>query len=116
MTLKFTTHVLNGTDGTHAAGVGIELRNLTGGKPLFVGETDAGGRLQCEIASEHIASDGRLELMIRNGAFWHDQEIPRSGPQVVEEIIVRLQIPGRRGHYHAPVMLSPNSFSAWWSA
>lgn len=116
MTLKFTTHILNGTDGTHAAGVGIELRNLAGGESLFAGETDAGGRLQCEIASARVAADGRLELVIRNGAFWQGREIPRSAPQVVEEVAIRMRIPERQGHYHAPVMLSPNSFSGWWSA
>lgn len=116
MTLKFTTHILNGTDGTHAAGVGIELRNLGDAEALFTGQTDPGGRLQCEIASDRIAENGRLELIIRNGAFWQGKEIPRGAPQVVEEVAIRMRIPEGKGHYHAPIMLSPNSFSAWWSA
>ena len=116
MTLKFTTHILNGTDGTHAAGVGIALRNLADGEILLTAETDGGGRLQGEIASDRIAPDLRIELVIRNGAYWQGRGVPRSGPQVVEEVAIRMQLPAAEGHYHAPVMLSPNSFSAWWSA
>ena len=116
MSLKFTTHILNGTDGTHAAGVGIELRNRADGALVFAGQTDAGGRLMAEIASERIAPDGRLELCIANGRFWAGRGIPRSGPQIVAEVAIRLDLPAPEGHYHVPVMLSPNSFSSWWSA
>ncbi|MCZ4291620.1 hydroxyisourate hydrolase [Hoeflea alexandrii] len=116
MTLKFTTHVLNGTDGTHAAGVGLSLCNRCDGTLLFSGVTDAGGRLQAEIPTEAIADDGALELVIRSRAFWEGRNIPRSGPQIVDEVAVRITLPERSGHYHLPVMLSPNSFSGWWSS
>lgn len=116
MTLKFTTHVLNGTDGTHAAGVGLTLCNRGDGAVLFSGETDAGGRLQAEIPSAEIAPEGRIELVIASGAFWETRNIPRNGPQIVDEVAIRITLPARTGHYHLPVMLSPNSFSGWWSS
>lgn len=116
MTLKFTTHVLNGTDGTHAAGVGLCLRNRGDGAVLFAGETDAGGRLLAEIPAEAIARDGRIELVIANGAFWEGRNIPRGGPQIVDDVAIGITLPARAGHYHLPVMLSPNSFSGWWSS
>ncbi len=78
MTLKFTTHVLNGTDGTHAAGVDLSICNRGDGTVLFSGETDAGGRLQAEIPSAEIAPEGQIELVIVNGAFWETRNIPRT--------------------------------------
>lgn len=116
MMLKFTTHVLNGTDGTHAAGVSLALHNRRDGGLLFAGQTDAGGRLLAEIPSAEIAPDGRIELVIANGAFWETRNIPRTGAQIVDEVVIRISLPDRTGHYHLPVMLSPNSFSAWWSS
>lgn len=42
--------------------------------------------------------------------------VPRTGPQIVSGVTIRLDLPRTSGHHHVPVMLSPNAFSAWWSA
>lgn len=114
MSLTFTTHVLNGTDGTHAAGV--RLRLCAGASELAAGVTDASGRLRCEIAVEALPADGAVTLEIDTAPFWRDRGIPRQGPQIVAGLAIRLSLPQGPGHHHVPVMLSPNAFSAWWSA
>lgn len=114
MSITFTTHVLNGTDGTHAAGVALRL--CAGGAVLAEGVTDAGGRLRCEIAVTALPADGAVELHLDTAAFWRDRGVPRQGPQIVAGVTIRLSLPQGAGHHHVPVMLSPNAFSAWWSA
>lgn len=113
MSITFTTHVLNGTDGTHAAGV--VLRLCAGDTILAEGVTNAGGRLQCEITVDSLPPDGKILLHIDTEAYWRDRGVPRSGPQIVAGFTVRLILPRSEGHHHVPVMLSPNAFSAWWS-
>lgn len=116
MTMTFTTHILNGTDGTHAGGVRLGLYNRDSGERIFLGETNEGGRLQTIIAESQLPESGAVELVIWNGPFWEGRGIPRHGPQIVDEVVIRISLPERTGHYHVPLMRSPNSFSCWWSA
>ncbi|MCB1360570.1 MAG: hydroxyisourate hydrolase [Rhodobacter sp.] len=114
MTITFTTHVLNGTDGTHAGGVALRL--CAGDAVLAQGVTDQGGRLRCEIAVDALPADGAVALHIETAAYWRDRSVPRQGPQIVEGVTIRLSLPPGAAHHHVPIMLSPNAFSAWWSA
>lgn len=114
MSITFTTHVLNGTDGTHAAGVALRL--CAGDTVLAEGVTDAGGRLRCEIAVDVLPADGAIALQIDTEPYWRGRGVPRTGPQIVSGMTIRLSLPHEAGHHHAPVMLSPNAFSAWWSS
>ena len=114
MSITFTTHVLNGTDGTHAAGVA--LRICAGDIVLAQGITNEGGRLQCEIPVDALPADGMILLHIDTEPFWRGRGVPRTGPQIVAGLTLRLIVPRIEGHHHVPVMLSPNAFSAWWSA
>ena len=114
MTITFTTHVLDGTDGTHADGVALRL--CAGDTVLAEGVTNASGRLQCEITVDALPPDGTILLQIDTEPYWRGRGVPRSGPQIVEGVTIRLILPRIAGHHHVPVMLSPNAFSAWWSA
>jgi Transthyretin-like protein len=114
MSITFTTHVLNGTDGTHAAGVALRL--CAGEAVLAEGVTDPGGRLRFEIAVASLPADGSIALEIDTEPYWRKRGVPRLGPQIVSGVSLQLILPRADGHHHLPVMLSPNSFSVWWSA
>ncbi|GGE28654.1 5-hydroxyisourate hydrolase [Gemmobacter megaterium] len=114
MSITFTTHALNGTDGTHAGGVALRL--CAGDTILAEGVTNVGGRLQCEIALDAVPRDGLILLHIDTEPYWRGRGVPRTGPQIVSGVTIRLDLPRTSGHHHVPVMLSPNAFSAWWSA
>ena len=49
-----TSHILNGTDGTHAMKIPANLMELKSRKLLVHGETDDGGRLSLQIKSVDI--------------------------------------------------------------
>lgn len=114
MSTTFTTHVLNATDGTHAGGVALRL--CAAGAVLAAGVTDEGGRLRCEVETAALPADGAVTLEIDTAAYWQDRGVPRQGPQIVAGVTLRLSLPTGARHHHVPVMLSPNAFSAWWSA
>ena len=111
-----TSHTLNGTDGTHAGGIAVTLTNGDTGEVLFTAEMDSGGRLRQEIAPDRIDAGARYELVFATGPYWAQLGIPREGVQIMDEVVLRFSMPDPEGRYHMPVILSPNSYSVWWSA
>lgn len=109
---KLTSHTLNGTDGTHAGGIGVTLRNLGTGNTLFTAQMDEGGRLSRDIAAGDIDPAAQYELVFDTGAYWAARGIPAR----VEEIALRFSMPDTSGAYHMPVILNPHSYSMWMSS
>ena len=110
-----SSHTLNGVDGTHAGGIAVSLRNLNTGETLFDTAMDDGGRLVQDIAEDLIDPAAKYELVFGTGAYWQARDITRSGAQIMDEAVVRFAMPNAAARYHIPVILSPNSYSIWWS-
>ena len=110
-----SSHTLNGVDGTHAGGIAVSLRNLNTDETLFDTAMDDGGRLVQDIAEDLIDPAAKYELVFGTGAYWQARDITRSGAQIMDEVVVRFAMPNAAARYHIPVILSPNSYSIWWS-
>jgi 5-hydroxyisourate hydrolase len=110
-----SSHTLNGTDGTHAGGVGVGLYriNADDSRSLFF-ETamDEGGRLSETFDMTGADSELQFELVFQTGAFFGASldEVPR-----VDEVVLRFRMPDPDGKYHMPIIINPNSYSTWWS-
>jgi len=119
MTATVSSHTLNGVDGTHAGGVSVTLTRLNADNTrdvIFQTETDPAGRLMQEISSEKIAADDNFEMVFATGAYWATQKLPQNGHRIMSEVVVRFTMPDTTGRYHIPVIISPNSYSVWWSS
>jgi 5-hydroxyisourate hydrolase len=55
-------------------------------------------------------------MVIASGAYFKTANLPRSGAQILDEIVVRFTTPDPDSSYHIPVIMAPNSYSCWWSA
>jgi 5-hydroxyisourate hydrolase len=55
-------------------------------------------------------------MVIASGAYFKQADLPRSGAQILEEIVVRFTTLDPDCSYHIPVIMAPNSYSCWWSA
>jgi 5-hydroxyisourate hydrolase len=109
---KLTSHTLNGSDGTHAGGIAVTLRDLDSGKVLLTAEMDAGGRLAADIPAGTIDPTATYELVFETAPYW----AARGVTATVREIVLRFAMPDPDGAYHMPVILNPNSYSMWMSA
>ncbi len=114
-----STHTLNSIDGTHAGHVGISLSRIgpDGARTqIFSKATDAGGRLseRIEIAAADASVD--FELVFRTGAYFAQQNLPLPGMRIVKDVVLRFSMPDPNAAYHIPLMIAPNSYSAWWSS
>ena len=111
-----SSHTLNGVDGTHAGGIRVQVLERNSGKILFDSKTDEGGRLSEEVDISASPQDATYEMVFETGPYWEDSDVSRETLQIMSEIVVRFQMPDPDARYHIPVILSPNSYSVWWSS
>jgi len=109
---KLTSHTLNGSDGTHADGIGVTLRDLGSGRILLTAVMDAGGRLAVDIPSAQIDPNSSYELVFDTATYWSQRGVTAT----VQEIALRFVMPDPEGAYHMPIILNPNSYSTWMSS
>ena len=111
-----SSHFLNAVDGTHAGAVAVNLMSIGDDgqrKTLFTAESDAHGR----FSHGFDAANGQsYEMVIASGAYFKQQPLPRDKAQILEEIVIRFSMPDPGARYHIPVIMSPNSYSCWWSS
>ena len=112
MTARVSTHTLSGLDGTHAGGVLVTLRRISGApEELFSAPTDDGGRLSQQVDLSRGGPEDLYELAFDTGTYW----AARGAAPLVRRIALHLHLPDPQGRYHLPVILSPNSSAHWWS-
>ncbi|MDE2913270.1 MAG: hydroxyisourate hydrolase [Paracoccaceae bacterium] len=135
----FSTHVLDGTDGTHAAGVAVSVtaRMRQGGRRVVLtGSTGPDGRFSGTFdLPVHPGGNGYetgrpnepveanvLDVSFEVGRYFarHQAASGRRGgahqsdPTLVD-LVFRVAVADPDGHFHLPVILSPHSCSAWCS-
>ncbi len=114
-----STHTLNSVDGTHAGHVGISLSQIGPDglrTPIFSKATDAVGRLSERIEIATADASAEYELVFQTGAYFARQGLPILGMRIMNTVVLRFNMPDPEASYHMPLMIAPNSYSAWWSS
>ena len=108
---KFSSHLLNGSDGTHASNVKVKIYQIQSSKlkKLFLNtKTDGNGRINqnfnlskkdCKCDYEMICDIKRYFKKKKN----------------VGEIVIKFKMADNKKNYHLPIIISPNSYTVWWS-
>ena len=109
-----TSHTWNGSNGTHADGITVILKNLSENREVFQTKMDIGGRLNKIVDPEEINENSTYELIFLIGEYWKNF-YNDTDKNVVDEIVVRFKMPDKNKKYHFPIILSQNSYSTWWS-
>ena len=113
---RLSSHFLNGTDGTHAGDVRVSLWRI--GKDhrrelVFESQSEADGRFAEEVAAD---ADAQYEMVVDSGAYFRKRAQQQDGRQICDEIVIRFCMPDPARRYHIPIIMSPNSYSCWWSS
>lgn len=111
-----SSHLLNGVDGTHANAVNVNLIQINADgtrSVVFAEQSDEGGRFYKEVAA---VTDAGYEMVIASGAYFAERDISVSGAQILSEIVIRFSMRDPDSRYHIPIIMSPNSYSCWWSS
>ena len=107
-----SSHILDSVSGRSAAGIRCQLLQLTPAEDrqvVFDVIADHEGR----IAETVIIDDSNLgcefELVMYSAEYF------KADTAVVPVVVIRFIIGDADRRYHMPVMLSPHSYSTWWS-
>ena len=113
-----SSHTLNSVQGTHAGGIRLSLIQIDGDKRkvLIDSATDEGGRFKETVELSESDSTASFEMVLQTGEYFAKQQLPKSGMQILKEVVVRFEMPKADGAYHIPFMLAPNSYSVWLSS
>ena len=108
----FSTHLLNSINGSHARNVKIIIYKINGmDRTIFLEAfTDEGGRMHKEFSLSKDDCDGDFEMIIKTGNYFNNND-----NNIISEISMKFKMKDPQKKYHMPLMISPNSYSVWWS-
>ena len=110
-----TSHTLNGVNGSHADGIVVSLRHLPSNTVLFSQPTQEGGRLSVAVNIDAHSGDDDYELVFETDRYWAGNGISEQDRRLMRQIVLRFKMPDAQARYHMPLIISPHSYSCWWS-
>lgn len=110
-----TTHVLDAARGVPAAGMVIELHEITGETRRLIRSvtTNADGRTDAPVIPKAEMAKGVYELTFHAGDYLDAAGIAGEAPRFLDLIPIRFGIADLGAHYHVPLLLSPYSYSTY---
>lgn len=111
-----SSHILDSVVGSHAAGIRVQCFLLCGDRRQLTFDViaDDEGRITEPVAATDSAS--QYELVFYAKDYFAKHSLPSNGDPVMTEVVTRLAINNDDAKYHVPVVLSPHSYTVWWSA
>ena len=106
-----STHILDTSAGTPAAGVQIELFN--DGSRIKHCTTNADGRTDEPLIASGELTAGTYELHFHAGDYFRAKNIVEDTILFLDVVVVRFGISATDQHYHVPLLLSPFGYSTY---
>lgn len=111
---RLSTHVLDTWSGRPAAGVAIELHELSGaGRLVLSTRTNADGRTERPLIEGSPVPIGRYELRFALGDYFARCGASLPEPAFLDVVPVRFAVAEPETHYHVPLLASPWSYSTY---
>lgn len=111
---RLTTHVLDTALGRPAAGLLIELYDLSGDRHLLAAAcTNSDGRCDQPLLSDDQFTTGCFELVFHAGDYLRENHSKLPDPLFLDLIPIRFGIADAQAHYHVPLLLSPFGYSTY---
>ncbi|MEH2503022.1 MULTISPECIES: 2-oxo-4-hydroxy-4-carboxy-5-ureidoimidazoline decarboxylase [unclassified Bradyrhizobium] len=113
---RLSTHVLDTHCGRPAAGISIELTELSDlGQSRVVTRavTNSDGRTDQPLIGGRPVPLGRYELMFRVGDYFAGRNVPTSDPPFLDRIPLHFSVSDPEGHLHVPLLVTPWSYATY---
>ncbi len=111
---RLTTHVLDTQLGRPAAGLIVELWNVSGeAVKLKTTVTNGDGRVDEPLLQGDALKPGIYELRFRAGEYLHGTGASLSTPPFLDVIPIRFGIGNSGQHYHVPLLLSAHGYATY---
>ena len=111
-----SSHILDSVSGKSAAGIRSQLFRLdgTGKHMLFDVAADHEGRIAENVEIDDTSRGCEFELVFHGGDYFASHSL--AVDSMVRTVVIRFTMDDDSKRYHLPVLLSPHSYSTWWSA
>jgi 5-hydroxyisourate hydrolase len=106
---RLTTHALDTVRGCGAAGLGVTLRGPDGAVLADV-RLDDGGRATLIEAG---LTRGVHHLTFAAAVYHRSLGVELTDPPFLDEVVISFGVSDPEAHYHAPLLLSPYSYSTY---
>jgi 2-oxo-4-hydroxy-4-carboxy-5-ureidoimidazoline decarboxylase len=113
---RLSTHVLDTHSGKPAAGIAVELTELSElGASRVVARTvtNSDGRTDQPLIGGRPVPIGRYELMFGVGKYFAERQVPMSDPPFLDQIPLRFSVSEPEGHLHVPLLVTPWSYATY---
>ena len=112
---KLTTHVLETSAGTPAAGMRIDFAALAanGTGPVRTLYTNAQGRTDEPLLAGDGMLRGEFELTFHVADYFRRQGRALADPPFLDRVPIRFAIADIAAHYHVPLLCSPWAYSTY---
>ena len=113
---RLSTHVLDTHSGRPAAGIAVELVELSAlGESRVVTRaiTNADGRTDQPLVHGRPVPIGRYELTFSVGSYFAERQVPMSNPPFLDRIPLRFSVSEPEGHLHVPLLVTPWSYATY---
>jgi len=111
-----SSHILDSVSGKSAVGIRSQLFQLVRGterKLIFDVAADQEGRVAETVVIDDANSGCEFELVFHGVEYFRSQGLDAGS--MVKTVVIRFVMDDDQQRYHMPVMLSPYSYSTWWS-
>ena len=113
---NLTTHVLDSSHGSPAAGIRIDLYSVGLGEVFdLIGEyvTNDDGRCDRPLLDGDAFTPGVYELRFHIGEFFAKTTLNFPDPLFLDVVPIRFGISAPDEHYHVPLLVSPYAYSTY---
>ncbi len=113
---RLSTHVLDTHGGKPAAGIAVELVELSDlGASRVVARaiTNSDGRTDQALIHGRPVPIGRYELTFRVASYFAGRRVPMSDPPFLDHIPLRFSVAEPEAHLHVPLLVTPWSYATY---
>jgi 2-oxo-4-hydroxy-4-carboxy-5-ureidoimidazoline decarboxylase len=113
---RLSTHVLDTHSGKPAAGIEVELVELSDlgvSRVVARAVTNADGRTDQPLVHGRPVPIGRYEMTFSVGKYFAERKVPVSDPPFLDWIPLRFSVSDPEGHLHVPLLVTPWSYATY---
>jgi 2-oxo-4-hydroxy-4-carboxy-5-ureidoimidazoline decarboxylase len=113
---RLSTHVLDTHSGKPAAGIAVELIELSelgANRVVTRAITNSDGRTDVPLIGGRPVPIGRYELSFNVGKYFAQRSVPMSDPPFLDQIPLRFAVAEPEGHLHVPLLVTPWSYATY---
>src|SRR3979490_1044879 len=113
---RLSTHVLDTHSGRPAAGIAVELVELSDlglSRVVTRAITNADGRTGLPLIGGRPVPIGRYELTFIVGRYFAERQVPMSDPPFLDQIPLRFSVSEPESHLHVPLLVTPWSYATY---